>query len=215
MSPGTREPSRTRVYLLRHGESANPRVFHGSESDIDLSDRGRLQAARIATLFPALRPSAVVSSAMLRARETAAPIAAACGLPLRIERALHERSIGPMSGSPHEEFEGDWQMTRRSWQAGETSFAPPGTESFDQIRARVLPVWNGLAHEYQGHSIVIVAHGVVCKVLLVSVVNGWTVADWSKPGPIQNVAISELVQAGKGWEPVRINELPTVIRDLG
>ena len=38
----------TRVFLLRHAESADPTVFHGYESDVDLSERGVRQAEAIA-----------------------------------------------------------------------------------------------------------------------------------------------------------------------
>lgn len=48
--PLTLPDGRTRVWLLRHGESANPTVFHGAESDIDLGERGRRQAALLAPL---------------------------------------------------------------------------------------------------------------------------------------------------------------------
>src|SRR5436309_841155 len=84
----------TRVYLLRHAETANPAVFHGAESDVGLSERGHRQAEAIARYFAALGPDVVVSSAMRRARDTAQPIAAACGLPLIVEPELHERRVG-------------------------------------------------------------------------------------------------------------------------
>ena len=81
----------TRVLLLRHGETSNPNVFHGAESDIGLSERGRRQAEAVAPLLAAHTPAAIISSAMRRARETAASIAAACGLSVLIEPQLHER----------------------------------------------------------------------------------------------------------------------------
>ena len=70
----------TRVYLLRHAETANPYVFHGAESDVGLSDKGRRQADAIAPYLAAKLPDVVVSSNMLRARATALPIARASGL---------------------------------------------------------------------------------------------------------------------------------------
>ena len=43
----------TRVLLLRHGETTDPLVFHGAESDVGLSGRGRRQAeAAAAALAP-------------------------------------------------------------------------------------------------------------------------------------------------------------------
>ena len=202
----------TRVFLLRHGESAHPEVFHGAESDVGLSEQGRRQAEAVAPLLAAQGPAAVVSSAMRRARDTARPIAAACGLPLRIEPDLHERRVGALSGTPFGTVNGLWPQTLQRWMAGETAYAPDGAESFDDIRNRVLPVWERLIGEYAQRCLVIVAHGVVCKVLYLSILPGWGIRDWQRMGPIRNVALTELVYHGATWEIVQFNHLPDEVR---
>jgi probable phosphoglycerate mutase len=204
----------TRVLLLRHAESANPLIFHGAESDVGLSERGRSQAEAIVPILVAEGPDVVVSSAMRRARETAAPIVAACGAPLRVEAELHERRIGALGGTPTQRREGVWPDTLRRWMAGDTTFAPPGAESFDDIRRRVLPVWQRVTAECEGKTIVMVAHGVVCKVLLLTLLPGYSVGDWKKIGPIHNIAISELLYEGGAWHASRVNELPAGLASL-
>jgi len=201
----------TRVFVLRHGESADPSVFHGAESDVGLSERGRRQAEAVAPVLAAQAPAAVVSSAMRRARDTAAPIAAACGLPVLLEPLLHERRVGALSGTPFGSSEGVWPDTLRRWVAGETSFAPPESESFDHVRHRVLPVWERLIHTYAGRCLVIVAHGVVCKVLFLSVLPGFSVADWHRLGPIRNAALRELEGDAGRWRARRLNEVPLAL----
>jgi broad specificity phosphatase PhoE len=201
----------TRVLLLRHAQSADPTIFHGAESDVGLSPLGRRQAGLAASYLAGLRPDAVVSSAMRRAVDTATPIARSCGLTLRLEPSLHERRVGAMTGLPAQQAEdGPWPTTLRRWMAGETGYAPPGAESFDDIRDRVLPVWRRLTDTFAGQSLVVVAHGVVCKVLLLSLVPGRSVADWSHVGPIHNVAIHELIRehVDSPWTAARINDLP-------
>ena len=170
----------TRVLLLRHAESADPSVFHGAESDVDLSERGRRQAETIAAVLAKRCPTRVVASAMRRALDTAAPIARACGQSVRVEPLLHERRVGALSGTPTAGTEGVWPDTLRHWVAGDTAFAPAGAESFDAIRARVLSVWERLTSTLQGQTFVIVAHGVVNKVLLLSLLRQYTVADWHR-----------------------------------
>ncbi len=196
------------VLLLRHAESANPAVFHGAESDVGLSERGRKQADAVAPLLAAYRPSRVVSSAMLRARDTAAPIARACGLDVHIEPMLHERRVGLLSGTPTMEGNGVWPDTLTRWIAGDTGYAPGGAESFDDLRARLLPAWERLTSNADAGPIVVVAHGIVCKVLLLSLLPGYGLADWHRIGPIHNVAISELSRNSSGWTALRINDLP-------
>jgi 2,3-bisphosphoglycerate-dependent phosphoglycerate mutase len=204
----------TRVFLLRHAESADPTIFHGAESDVALSVRGQRQAAVVAPVLAAYRPNAVVSSAMRRAVQTATPIAAACALPLMVEPALHERRVGNLSGTPFKTTDGVWPETLRQWIAGNTNYAPAGAESFDAIQGRVLPVWQRLTVEYAGQTLVVVAHGVVCRVLLLSVLSGMGAADWQRFGPMANVGITELVGCGPTWQAVQVNQVPESVRTL-
>jgi broad specificity phosphatase PhoE len=198
----------TRVILLRHAESANPHVFHGAESDVDLSERGRHQAMAIAPLMAEFAPDVVVSSAMRRAVLTATPIAEACGRTLHIEPDLHERRVGPMTGTPTQ-GPGSWRAwpdTLARWKIGDTSFAPPGAESFDDIARRVLPVWQRLTEENANRKLVIVAHGIVIRVLLLSVLPNWGPGEWERLGPVRNVAVNEVVWTEGQWRPIRLGD---------
>lgn len=203
----------TRVFLLRHAETANPNVFHGAESDVGLSERGLRQAEQLAPVLAKVRPAVIVSSAMRRAVDTATPITAVCGLTLHIEPDLHERRVGALSGTSTQGTEGVWPDTLRRWVAGETAYAPAGAESFDAIRARVLPVWRRLTREYEGRTLVLVAHGIVVRVLLLSELPDLGPRDWHKLGPIRNLAINELRRAGETWEAVRLDEVPTCLAE--
>jgi broad specificity phosphatase PhoE len=123
---GDRNASETRVLLLRHAETAAPDCFHGAESDVGLGPRGVLQAEAAARFLAAYRPDAVLSSALRRARETAAPIAAACGRPVEVVAALHERRMGVLSGRPKDEGWDLHQSTRRRWLAGDLDASHEG-----------------------------------------------------------------------------------------
>jgi broad specificity phosphatase PhoE len=201
----------TRVLLLRHAESADPTVFHGAESDVGLSERGRRQAAAVAPALAAFNPTVVISSGMRRALDTSAPIAAACGLAIQVEADLHERRVGSLSGTSFQDGDSVWPATLQRWLAGETGYAPDGAESFDAIRARVLPVWNRVTQCFTRQTLVIVCHGVVCKVLLLCLLDGWGPSNWHRLGPIRNVAIHELVREATTWQAIRINDLPEPI----
>jgi 2,3-bisphosphoglycerate-dependent phosphoglycerate mutase len=196
-----------RVYLLRHAESADPTVFHGAESDVGLSDRGRRQAEAVAPVLAALAPARLVSSGMRRALETATVIARACGLEIHVEPALHERRVGALAGTPTGGSDGVWPETLSHWLAGDTAYAPAGAESYDDIRGRVIPVWHRLTTPSATGSLVIVAHGLVCKVLLLTLLPEHSVADWHRIGPIANVGITELVRDADDWRAVRVNDV--------
>jgi broad specificity phosphatase PhoE len=126
-----------------------------------------------------------------------------------VEPLLHERRVGALSGTPTGLRDGVWPATLKRWLAGETEYAPAGAESFDDVRDRVLPVWQRMVAAHVGQTIVVVAHGVVCRVLLVSLLPGHGVGDWRRLGPIRNVGITELLREdGAEWQVVRFNEAP-------
>lgn len=206
--------SSDRVWLTRHAETAAPAVFHGAESDIGLSDLGRRQADAAAAWFRDQRLTAVVSSGMRRAVDTAAPVAAACGVRHIIEPDLHERRVGPLSGTAFNWTTGPWAETVERWTAGDTAFTTPGAESFDQIRERVVAAWGRVVASHCGGRVLIVAHGVVCKVLLLSLLEGRGPGEWRTIGRVANLATSELYPVGDGWQAERLLVVPPSVAAL-
>jgi probable phosphoglycerate mutase len=70
------------VVIWRHGQTAwNVEGRFQGQTDVDLDDVGRSQAARSAALLAALRPTSVVSSDLRRAEATARVLAGITGLP--------------------------------------------------------------------------------------------------------------------------------------
>jgi 2,3-bisphosphoglycerate-dependent phosphoglycerate mutase len=163
---------------------------------VGLSEQGIRDAEAMAPILALRDPMAIISSAMRRAVETATPIARACRLPLLTEPALHERRIGILCGQPYDALDGPWAETLLRGQAGQTSYATEGAESFDDIRDRILPIWHRLAERYSGHTYVIVTHGAVIKVLLLTLKLGFTSRDsFSCP----NLRVHEFINRGGEW----------------
>ncbi|MFO0801017.1 MAG: histidine phosphatase family protein [Gemmataceae bacterium] len=204
----------TTIWLARHAETSAPTVFHGAESDIGLSELGRRQAAAAADWFAPLRVTAVVSSGMLRARDTAAPIAAACRVPHSIEPDLHERRVGAMSGTSFSSESGPWPQTIDRWEDGDTTFSTPGAESFDDLRRRLLPALERVAAAHPGGRVVVVAHGVVCKVLLLCLLPGHGPGAWRRLGRVANLSVSELCYSARGWDTGGLLQVPPPVAAL-
>lgn len=204
----------TRVLLLRHAQSAMPHVFNGAESDVELSELGKRQSLAIAPILANYSPHVVISSAMKRAVQTAQPIASHCGVPHLIDELLHERKVGDLSGTAFSRTEGLWPATLKRWMSGETNYAPEGSESFDDIKNRVLPVWQRLATSHQEKTIIVVAHGIVCKVLLLTILPHLSTSDWESLGPIHNVGIHELILQDQVWRAEKMNEVSESVRRL-
>lgn len=181
----------TRVLLLRHAETAAPHLFHGAESDVGLSPRGVEQARRVASRIAAERPDAVYSSGMLRAAETARAIAEACGLPSLVWPGLHEREMGPMSGMPRERGWSAYEESKAHWVAGRLDRTHAGGESFAAIRARAVAAFRALLDREAGRTVAVVAHGVLNRVLLASMLDGHSHADFDRIS-IDFVAVHDL-----------------------
>ena len=79
------------VHLLRHGEVYNPdRVLYGRLPGFRLSDLGERQAQAAADWLARRDIGYLVSSPLERARQTAAPLAAAIGLDIAVDERLVE-----------------------------------------------------------------------------------------------------------------------------
>ncbi len=90
----------TLVLLVRHGETPTTgMVLPGRAPGLHLSERGRAQAERVAERLAGLSVSALYSSPLERARETAEPTAAGTGLAVQREPGLLECDFGDWTGS--------------------------------------------------------------------------------------------------------------------
>jgi broad specificity phosphatase PhoE len=162
----------SRLILVRHGESSGnrDRIFATSPHDLPLTELGYRQAReaaeRIGQLF---RPELVVTSAYLRAHETARVIAGALELPLEVEPNLHEREIGAYRGRPYDSFltEPDYDP-QRPW-----AWKPQDGESYEEVQARVGPILDRLAAAHPARDVVVVSHGGVMTTLWAYVAGTW------------------------------------------
>jgi len=196
----------TRILLARHAETSAPDRFHGAESDIGLSARGFQQAEQLGRWLKVADPSALYCSAMRRAVDTAAPIGRVCGLEPVVIAALHERRIGRLSGVSREQGWAIYAETKERWIAGELEVAHPGGESFADIRLRVCPILEDLAARHRGQTIVVIAHGVVIRVALTSLVAGFTPADFDRIA-IDFASVNDLWCDGRTWTARALNQV--------
>lgn len=135
-------------YFLRHGETeANAKGIVSGSLDVDLTPLGLKQAYEAARVLSDEPITAIYSSPLRRARETAEPVARALRLSVNIIPEFIERSQGELEGKPLDmRIEGN---------------APQGSESFEDFSLRVL---KGLS-QVKGHTPLIVAHLGVFRVL--------------------------------------------------
>jgi probable phosphoglycerate mutase len=147
----------TTVLLVRHGLTPTTgKILPGRMGGLHLSDAGRRQAEAVASRLAGVPVSAVYASQLERARETAAPIARARGVEVRIERGLADIDYGEWTGIRI------WRATRRrEWRAIQehpSGFRFAGGESFVEMQARVTRAIAGLVERHRGGVVVAVSH---------------------------------------------------------
>ncbi len=204
----------TSVWLIRHGQVKDHTVFHGAESDVDLSPLGYLQAQAVAPIVANYRPEIIISSGMKRAIHTAEPIAMSCHLPLQIEPLLHERKVGRLVGTPANGELGIWPETLERWVQGDIHHSSSGAESYADLQNRIIPIWQRITTVNAGKRIIVVAHGIVNRVIILSVVKNLGLSDWGKIGKIGNTSITELRKNQDGWSAIKIGEIVSAVSQL-
>ncbi|GLZ47491.1 hypothetical protein Acsp06_36760 [Actinomycetospora sp. NBRC 106375] len=162
----------TRVLLLRHGQSplSVERRYSG-RGDPELTRDGLEQAAAAATALAARTVAtdghirAVISSPLMRARQTAEPIAGVLGLGVTVDDRLTETDFGTWEGLTFAEASARDPEVHRAWLA-DTSVSPPQGESFDLVAGRVNAALDDLLRRWPGQTVVLVSHVTPIKLIL-------------------------------------------------
>lgn len=151
----------TELLLVRHGEADSNRDGRfGGWSPVPLTDRGRKQAAAAATELATRTPAtAIVTSDVVRAAQTAEPIAAALGLTARMEPGLRERSLGVFDGLAFTEAEARFPEIWAKLVARDPTVLPEGAETAEEVYARVSASIARICREHAGERVVVVSHG--------------------------------------------------------
>lgn len=156
----------TVVLLVRHGRTPTTGVInYGRAPGLHLSATGRGQAEALARRLGALsRIAAVYASPLERARETAAPVARARRLPVRIEPGLNDSDAGRWTGVKLAALRRtpEWRIVQRH----PSGFRFPGGESFIEIQARITATLARLVERHRGSIIVAVSHADPIKIAL-------------------------------------------------
>ena len=160
-----------KLYFVRHRESeANTRrVISNRESPFGLTDLGRQQANTLADKLKDIPITAIFSSPVLRARETADILSQSLRQPYQVTEALREYDCGILedksdetSWGLHREIYEDWTLNRNYLRQAE------GGECFLDIQNRFLPFIKALTYDglNADNHILFVGHGGLFQLML-------------------------------------------------
>ncbi|MGQ9500915.1 MAG: histidine phosphatase family protein [Anaerolineae bacterium] len=158
----------TTILLVRHGQTAWNREqrFRG-QVDMPLDEIGVLQAAALGRRIAATwKPAAIYASPLQRTFQTAASIAQACGLGVISHIGLLDIDFGACTGLSEAEFAARYPQIASAWCERPHTVRFPEGESLAEVRRRAVGMLNGVVAHHLGHTVVLVTHLVVCRVLL-------------------------------------------------
>jgi probable phosphoglycerate mutase len=153
--------------LVRHGQTARSATHaYSGRLDVPLTAIGREQARRAAQQLTGAGIDAVVTSPLVRARDTAAAIADAAGVTLTVDERLTEVDYGPFEGLDRDGASASFGQAFEDWRADPFGAPVPGMEPLTDAleRARAATADALAAHEHP----LIVGHQGILRIVLVA-----------------------------------------------
>jgi probable phosphoglycerate mutase len=150
----------TELILIRHGETDwNRELRFQGQIDVPLNDIGHEQALRLALRLAGESVQHLVSSDLMRVRQTAEPIASQLGLPVAASAALREQSFGIAEGMNASEIRSRHPRAWDDWLQFHADYAMPEGESARQFHARIMDALGHIVAAHEGQRVLVVTHG--------------------------------------------------------
>jgi probable phosphoglycerate mutase len=158
----------TRILLVRHGQSqGNAEGRFGGHSATPLSARGRAQADAAARALSNERVTAIHSSDLQRAVETAEPLASALKLEINRAEAFRERSVGRMEGLTFQEAAETFPEDYAALLRRDFDLVLTGGESYRQMLDRAAHALDAAIDANRGGCVAVFSHtGTICILAL-------------------------------------------------
>jgi probable phosphomutase (TIGR03848 family) len=202
----------TTVLLVRHGHTATTgTLLPGRAPGLALSDAGHAEAQRTAELIAdGTKIDAVYTSSLERARQTAAPIAAATGLRAKVDRGLIECDFGAWTGERLATL-----MKKPEWatvQRAPSTFRFPGGESFAEMQHRIVSTIDRLRALHRGGTIVCVSHADPIKAAIAHAIG--THLDLFQRIVVSPASVSALAFLASGPVVLAVNSTGRPLKEL-
>jgi broad specificity phosphatase PhoE len=152
----------TTIFLVRHAaHELLGRVLTGRTPGVRLGELGRAQSQRLAGRLGREQVSALYTSPLERARETAEPIGARLGVAPEVVEGLTDVEYGEWSDQTFEALGGDPRWERWNW--AKATCRPPGGESLLDVQWRAVASIERVVEAHPDKGAVLVSHCDVIK----------------------------------------------------
>lgn len=182
-----------KLILARHGETDwNVAKKIQGVTDTDLNENGLRQARELAAAVLAgnLGITAIYSSHLKRAAQTAAYVAEALDLPYHTMEALQELNFGKWEGNSWPEVKERYPEEYGVWYTNRRYTPAPEGESYQQMLERVIPALQEIVRREKGNALVVIHSAEI--VALQAALHNTSFQTMAKDYPIGNAQMVEL-----------------------
>jgi probable phosphoglycerate mutase len=161
------------IIFLRHGQAKNntERILAGRTPGIPLTEKGIDQAEKAAKFLEDMNISAIYSSPIERAKNTAEIVGKHNSIDVRIDDRLIELDMGKFTGIPYDEIFSSHGNVFMKFYKGELEIAHNGVETFADVKKRVLGIVDHVIENHPDENVVLVTHMDPIKAMLSTVVS--------------------------------------------
>jgi len=154
------------LYVVRHGETEyNAQGRYCGILDIPLNKKGFVQAHDLATRLSGKKIDIVISSPMIRAKQTAEIVCTVLNLRYIIHKQLAERSVGVFEGLTHDEAMNKYPNLWVRQPTKKLDDAPDGGETLRHGCNRIDNLMTQLRQLYENNSILVICHAFVSQAI--------------------------------------------------
>jgi phosphoserine phosphatase len=181
-----------RILLVRHGETVfNVEGRWQGQGNSPLTERGLAQARELGRALAQEPITAVYSSDLGRAVQTAREVAVLHGLEVQLEQRLREIDVGGWTGKNRDEIDAEYPSGREAWAKAPGRMQLPDGETLLEVQTRALAFFAERMPAHADQTIVVISHGALGQAILVNGLGG-TVDDLWLKDRVDNCQISRL-----------------------
>ncbi len=161
------------IIFLRHGQAENntKKILAGRTPGINLTEQGKEQAEQAGEMIKSLNISAIYSSPIDRAMQTAEIVGKHCGIKPISDDRLIELDMGKFTMMPYNEiFEKHGNVFLKFYD-GNPAIKENNVETFAEVKDRISEIVNFVIEKHHNENVVLVTHMDPIKAILSIVLN--------------------------------------------
>ena len=148
------------IIFLRHGQAENntKKILAGRTPGINLTEDGKKQAEQAGKMLESLNVSAIYSSPIDRAIQTAEIVAKHCNVEYKTDDRLIELDMGHFTLMPYQEIFKKHGNVFLKFYEGSSEVSENGVETFAEVKKRVNEMVDFVISKHKNENVVLVTH---------------------------------------------------------